>query len=49
MIESNHIKGKLDNYEGTKKCSGSAKAAAGRSFAEPTISPFGADLHPAID
>jgi hypothetical protein len=49
MIESNHIKGKMKFYEGTKKCCGSSQAAAGRSFAEPAVSPFGADLHPAID
>jgi hypothetical protein len=29
MIESNHIKGKMDFYEGIKKCGGSAQATAG--------------------
>ena len=49
MIEINHIKDKMDFDEGTQKCGGSAKATAGRSFAEPALSPFGADLYPAID
>jgi len=49
MIEINHIKDKMDFDEGTQKCGGSAKATAGRSFAEPALSTFGANLYPAID
>jgi hypothetical protein len=49
MIEINHIKDKIEFDEGIQKCGGSAKATAGRSFAEPALSPFGADLYPAID
>jgi hypothetical protein len=49
MIEINHIKDKMQLHEGTQKCGGSAKAVAGRSFAEPAVSPFGADLHTAVD
>jgi hypothetical protein len=49
MIEINHIKDRMHLDEGIQKCGGSAKATAGRSFAEPAVSPFGADLYPAID
>ena len=49
MIEIDHIKGKLDFYEGIEKCGGGAQAATGRSFAEPTVSTFGADLYSVID
>jgi hypothetical protein len=49
MIENDHIKARMKFDEGPKKCGGSEKATAGRSFAEPAVSPFGADLHPAID
>jgi hypothetical protein len=49
MIESNHIKDKMHLDEGIQKCGGSSQATAGRSFAEPALSPFGADLYPAID
>jgi hypothetical protein len=49
MIEINHIKDKMRLDEGIQKCGRSAKATVGRSFAEPALSPFGADLHTAID
>jgi len=49
MIEIDHIRVKVSFGESFKKCGGSAQATAGRSFAEPAVSPFGADLHPAID
>jgi hypothetical protein len=49
MIESDHIKAKMKFHEGIQKCGGGAQATAGRSFAEPAISPFGADLYSVID
>ena len=49
MIEINHIKDKMRLDEGTQKCGGSSQATAGGSFAEPALSPFGADLYSAID
>jgi hypothetical protein len=49
MIDFDHIRVKVSIGESFKKCGRGAQAAVGRSFAEPTISPFGADLHPAID
>jgi hypothetical protein len=49
MIETDHIKDKMKFDEGIQKCGGSAQATSGRSFAEPAVSPFGADLHTAID
>jgi hypothetical protein len=49
MIENDHIKARMKFDEGPKKCGGSAQATAGRSFAEPAISPFGANLYSAID
>ena len=49
MIEINHIKDKIEIDEGIKKCGGSSQATAGRSFAEPALSPFGTDLYPFID
>ena len=49
MIEINHIKDKMQLDEGIQKCGGSSQATAGRSFAEPALSPFGANLYPAID
>jgi hypothetical protein len=49
MIENDHIKARMKFDEGPKKCGGSPKATAGRSFTEPALSAFGADLYPAID
>jgi hypothetical protein len=49
MIEINHIKDKMHLDEGIQKCGGSSQAAVGGSFAKPAVSPFGADLHTAID
>ena len=49
MIEIDHIKARMNFDEGIQKCGGSAKATAGRSFAEPALSAFGADLYSAID
>jgi hypothetical protein len=49
MIENDHIKSIMLFDEGIQKCGGSAKAAAGRSFAEPALSPFGTDLYSVID
>jgi hypothetical protein len=49
MIEINHIKDKMQFDEGSKKCGGSAQATAGRSFTEPALSPFGANLYSVID
>jgi len=49
MIEINHIKDKMHLDEGIQKCGGSSQATAGRSFAEPAVSAFGADLYSAID
>jgi hypothetical protein len=49
MIEINHIKDKMQLDESLKKCGGSAQATAGRSFTEPAVSSFGADLYSAID
>jgi hypothetical protein len=49
MIDFDHIRVKVSFGESFKKCGGSAQATVGRSFAEPAISPFGADLYSVID
>ena len=49
MIETNHIKDKMQLDEGIQKRGGSSQATAGRSFAEPALSTFGTDLYSVID